>query len=108
MALTLRGSARGNLGFEGVHAHLASDVPLGIFLSGGVDSSAVANLAQRTSKTSIHTFTLAFDEAEFNEGRVARKIAEAIGSQHQELVLTEQHFMAHLDAALDSLGSADI
>ena len=86
-----------------VNAHLASDVPLGIFLSGGVDSSAVANLAQRTSKTSIHTFTLAFSEAEFNEGSVARKIAEAIGTQHQELVLTEQHFMAHLDTALESL-----
>src|SRR4051794_31884273 len=45
---------------EGLGLHLASDVPLAILLSGGVDSSAVANLAQRAAKSPIHTFTLAF------------------------------------------------
>ena len=88
---------------ESVHLHLASDVPLGVFLSGGVDSSAMANIAQKTSRAPIHTFTLAFEEAEFNEGRIARRIAEAIGSRHQEVVLTEQRFVAGLDAALNSL-----
>ena len=88
---------------ECVRLHLASDVPLAVFLSGGVDSSAVANLAQRTSGTPIHTFTLAFEEAEYNEGPDARRIAAAIGTQHQEVVLTEQRFVGHLDAALDSL-----
>ena len=86
-----------------VHLHLASDVPLGVFLSGGVDSSAIANLAQKTSRTQVHTFTRAFEEQEFNEGPIARRIAEAIGTRHQEVVLTEQHFISHLDAALDSL-----
>jgi asparagine synthase (glutamine-hydrolysing) len=88
---------------ECVRLHLASDVPLGVFLSGGVDSSAVANLAQETSRTPVHTFTLAFEEHEYDEGPVARRIAEAIGTQHQEVVLTEQHFVSQLDAALDSL-----
>jgi asparagine synthase (glutamine-hydrolysing) len=88
---------------ECVRIHLASDVPLGVFLSGGVDSSAVANVAQKTAGTRISTFTLNFDEAEFSEGRIARRVAEAIGTQHQELVLTEAHFIARLDAALDSL-----
>ncbi len=88
---------------ECVRLHLASDVPLGVFLSGGVDSSAVANLAQKTSTTPVHTFTLAFEEQEHNEGVFSRRIAEAIGTQHQELVLTEQRFLGGLEAALDSL-----
>jgi asparagine synthase (glutamine-hydrolysing) len=88
---------------ESVRLHLASDVPLGVFLSGGVDSSVVANLAQKVAGNRVSTFTLNFDEAEFSEGAIARQVAEAIGTQHQELVLTEAHFIAQLDAALDSL-----
>jgi asparagine synthase (glutamine-hydrolysing) len=88
---------------EGMRLHLASDVPLAVFLSGGVDSSAMANLAQRAAKSPIHTFTLAFEEQELNEGPVARRIAAAIGTQHHEVVLTEGHFVKNLEAALDSL-----
>jgi asparagine synthase (glutamine-hydrolysing) len=88
---------------ECIRLHLASDVPLGIFLSGGVDSAAVANLAQRASETPVHTFTLAFEEAEYNEGHIARRVAKAIGTQHEEVVLTEGRFVSQLDAALDSL-----
>jgi asparagine synthase (glutamine-hydrolysing) len=88
---------------ECVRVHLASDVPLGVFLSGGVDSSAIANLAQKTAGSRISTFTLNFDEAEFSEGKIARRVAEAIGTEHQELVLTEAQFTSKLDAALDSL-----
>ena len=88
---------------ESVHLHLASDVPLGVFLSGGVDSATVANLAHKTSRAPVHTFTLAFEEQEYNEGVIARLIASAIGTQHREVVLTEQQCIAQLDAALDSL-----
>jgi asparagine synthase (glutamine-hydrolysing) len=88
---------------DGLRLHLASDVPLAVFLSGGVDSSAVANLAQRAAQSPIHTFTLAFVEQEFNEGPVAKRIAAAIGTQHHEVVLTEGHFVKNLEAALDSL-----
>jgi asparagine synthase (glutamine-hydrolysing) len=88
---------------ECVHLHLASDVPLGVFLSGGVDSSAVANLARKTSTTPVHTFTLSFEEKEYDEGRIARRVAEAIGTEHQEVVLTGQRFVGGLEAALDSL-----
>ena len=88
---------------EGLKLHLASDVPLAVFLSGGVDSSAMANLAQRAAKSPIHTFTLAFEEQELNEGPIARRIAAAIGTQHHEVVLTEGHFVENLEAALDSL-----
>lgn len=88
---------------EDLRLHLASDVPLAVFLSGGVDSSVMANLAQRASRTPIHTFTLAFEEQELNEGPIARRIAAAIGTQHHEVVLTEGHFVDNLEKALDSL-----
>jgi asparagine synthase (glutamine-hydrolysing) len=88
---------------DGLRLHLASDVPLAVFLSGGVDSSVVANLAQRASQSPIHTFTLAFEEQELNEGPVAKRIAAAIGTQHHEVVLTEGQFVENLEAALNSL-----
>lgn len=88
---------------EGLRLHLASDVPLAVFLSGGVDSSAMANLAQRAAQTPIHTFTLAFEEQELNEGPIARQISAAIGTEHHEVVLTEGQFVGNLEAALDSL-----
>jgi asparagine synthase (glutamine-hydrolysing) len=65
-----------------------------VFLSGGIDSSAVANLAQKSSASPAHTFTLAFEEQEHNKGTFARQIAGAIGTQHRELVLTERQFTA--------------
>ena len=70
---------------ESVKLHLISDVPLGIFLSGGIDSSAIANLAQRASDTPVHTFTLAFEESQYDEGRYSREIAKAIGTIHREI-----------------------
>jgi asparagine synthase (glutamine-hydrolysing) len=88
---------------ESVRLHLASDVPLGVFLSSGIDSSAVANLAQRASSRPVHTFTLAFEERELDEREPARAIACAIGSEHREVVLSEARFVADLDAALDSI-----
>jgi asparagine synthase (glutamine-hydrolysing) len=86
-----------------VRLHLASDAPLGIFLSGGVDSSAVANLAQRVSGGVVDTFALTFEEQKYNEGVIARSVAEAIGTRHHELLLTEQHFTSGLERALESL-----
>jgi asparagine synthase (glutamine-hydrolysing) len=88
---------------EDVRLHLASDVPLAVFLSGGVDSSAIANLAQRAALGEVHTFTLAFEEQELNEGPIARRIAAAIGTRHEEVTLTERHFVDHLEPALDGL-----
>jgi asparagine synthase (glutamine-hydrolysing) len=88
---------------ESVALHLASDVPLGVFLSGGIDSSAVANLAHRVSGSEVHTFTLAFEEQEHNEGVFARQISQAIGTRHHEVMLSEGDFFDNLDTALDSL-----
>jgi asparagine synthase (glutamine-hydrolysing) len=88
---------------EGLKLHLESDVPLAVLLSGGVDSSAVANLARLAAQAPVHTFTLAFEEEELNEGPIARRIAAAIGTEHHEVVLTEARFVENLETALDSL-----
>lgn len=88
---------------EDVRLHLASDVPLAVFLSSGIDSSSVANLARRAARAPIHTFTLSFEEEAFDEGPVARRIAQAIGTDHRQVVLSEREFVAHLDDALDGL-----
>lgn len=88
---------------QSVHAHLASDVPLGVFLSSGVDSSVIANLAQQSASQPINTFTLAFEEATYNEGHYARDIAAAIGTQHHEIVLTERRFIDGLERAINTL-----
>jgi asparagine synthase (glutamine-hydrolysing) len=89
---------------EGLKLHLASDVPLAILLSGGVDSSVMANLSRRAAQSPVHTFTLGFeDDDALNEGPIAKRIAAAIGTQHHEVVLTEGQFVENLEAALDSL-----
>lgn len=88
---------------DSVRSHLISDVPVGVFLSGGVDSSAVVNLAARSGAATVNTFTLAFNEAERNEGDIARQVATAIGTRHTEILLTEQDFLARLEPALNSL-----
>lgn len=88
---------------ETVRLHLASDVPLAVFLSGGVDSTAVANLARRVSEAPVHTFTLAFEEQELDEAPFARRAAEAMGTVHTEVVLSEGRFLRDLDAGLDGL-----
>lgn len=88
---------------ECVRLHLASDVPLGVFLSGGIDSSAIANLAHKASGGAVNTFTLTFEEEKYNEAPIARKVADAIGTHHRELLLTERHFTSGLESALESL-----
>jgi asparagine synthase (glutamine-hydrolysing) len=75
---------------EAVALHLRSDVPLGAFLSGGVDSSAVLALMTRQAPGAIKTFSIGFDEGEFNELQYARRMAAECGTDHHELVLTPQ------------------
>ena len=67
-----------------------SDVPLGAFLSGGIDSSIVASILQFQSDTPIDTFTIGFDDKSFNEAEHAKAISRHIGSRHHELYITAQ------------------
>ena len=83
--------------------HLVADVPVGVFLSGGIDSSAVSALAARAGAGQIHTFTITFEDPAFDESRYARQVADALGTQHREILLTESAFAAQLEDALGCL-----
>jgi asparagine synthase (glutamine-hydrolysing) len=72
---------------DSVRAHLVSDVPVGVLLSGGLDSSALAALAARESPYRISTFSIGFEERSFNELEQARLVAEQYSTDHHELVL---------------------
>jgi len=69
---------------------MVADVPVGIFLSSGVDSSLVAALLQKQRKEKIKTFTIGFDVGEYDESAAARKIAAALGTDHHELRLSPE------------------
>ena len=73
---------------ESVRSRLISDVPLGVFLSGGVDSTLIAALAAQASPKPVKTFTVTYETGDVGEETPARSAAEAIGSEHHELVLT--------------------
>ncbi|MBX6423452.1 asparagine synthase (glutamine-hydrolyzing) [Thermosulfurimonas sp. F29] len=74
---------------DSVRGHLISDVPVGAFLSGGLDSSLVCALAQRELSGPLRTFTIAFPEwPTYDEARYARKVAEYLGTQHEEIPVT--------------------
>lgn len=73
---------------EAVALHLQSDVPLGFYLSGGLDSSALVAAAASASGTAPTTYSVGFDEASHNELPYARQIADAFGCDHHELMVT--------------------
>ncbi|HLZ39507.1 MAG TPA: asparagine synthase (glutamine-hydrolyzing) [Candidatus Sulfotelmatobacter sp.] len=79
-----------------VGSHLMSDVPLGMFLSGGLDSSAVAALATKIRGDRIKTFAVGYGEEAFSELRYAREVAEHIRSDHHEVRLTREEFFENL------------
>src|SRR5207249_4771959 len=70
-----------------VERHLMSDVPLGVFLSGGLDSSTIVALMHELGVHPIRTFTIGFEERPFSETAVARQVATRFGTEHHELVV---------------------
>jgi asparagine synthase (glutamine-hydrolysing) len=70
---------------EAVHRQMVSDVPIGAFLSGGIDSSAIVSCMAHHSTEPINTFTVTFSEKEFNEASYARKIAQRYNTRHHEV-----------------------
>lgn len=70
---------------DAVNKRMLADVPLGVFLSGGVDSSLVAALAQKNSNTPINTFSVKFNEKGFDESVYAKQVADILGTNHTEI-----------------------
>jgi len=79
-----------------VEMHLMSDVPLGVLLSGGLDSSAIAALAQRAISRPVETFAVGYSEAKFSELSYARQTASALGANHREIVIGIDDFFGAL------------
>jgi asparagine synthase (glutamine-hydrolysing) len=77
---------------QAVRSHLMSDVPLGLFLSGGIDSSGLAALMSRMMEGPLRTFAVGFDEPRANELAYARLAAQAAGAEHREVVVSGSEF----------------
>jgi asparagine synthase (glutamine-hydrolysing) len=86
-----------------VARHLVSDVPIGIFLSGGVDSGALVALAKRARSAELTTLTVVFNERELSEGRSASKVASHFQTKHQEVLVTESDFRRDLPAVFAAM-----
>lgn len=76
-----------------VQEQMVSDVPLGAFLSGGIDSPLITALMQKVSTSPVKTFTIGFDEKKYNEAEYAKEIAAHLGTEHTELYVTEQELL---------------
>src|SRR5713226_2480781 len=87
---------------DAVHAHLVADVPVGLFLSSGLDSGIIAALAAR-AHPGIRSLTLAFPGTSYDESPLARKVAEHAGTKHEEIPLDGAAVLARLDEALSAL-----
>src|SRR2546421_627664 len=86
---------------DSVARHLVSDVPVGVFLSGGVDSTSVVALASRMRKEPLRTFCISFDNPEFNEGDVAARTAKHFGTEHSDWRLDSTTAKSLLPAFLE-------
>ena len=87
---------------DAVRKHLVADVPVGLFLSGGLDSGAIAALAAR-AQTGIRSFTLAFPGTAYDEAPIARVVAKNCGIEHHEIALDEPAMLSRFDEAVASL-----
>jgi len=88
---------------DSVAHHLLSDVPIALFLSGGLDSSTVVGVASEVSDAKLDTFTITFDEADYSEAEPARAVAEKFGTNHHEIPLTGKDLLDSLPGAFSAM-----
>ena len=73
---------------DSVQSHYVSDVPVGVFLSGGIDSTAVVALSRQVHQGDLKTYSIAFEDPTWNEGTLARQVAETFATDHTEYLMT--------------------
>ncbi len=88
---------------DSVSRYLISDVPLGIFLSGGIDSSLVAAIAQKKSAEPLHSFSIGFEDSSFDESPYARQVAKHIGANFSYEIFSEAQILIESDNILSLL-----
>jgi asparagine synthase (glutamine-hydrolysing) len=96
---------------ESIDQHLVSDVPIGVFLSAGIDSTTVAALATARSPQPLRTVTILFDafrDREFNETRGASLVAESLGTSHTTRLVTREEFLSDLPRIFDAMDQPTI
>ena len=92
---------------DAVLSHLVSDVPVGVFLSGGIDSSALVAVLSHND-VRANTFSLVFQEEEFDEGQYSREIARRFGTEHHEIPISPQDTLAALPEAICAMDQPTI
>ncbi len=93
---------------ESVRLHLVSDVPVGVFLSGGIDSSALVALITKITDEKPKTFSVVFTEGEFSEASHSRSIAKRFNTDHMEIPLAEEELLSMLPDALKAMDQPTI
>ena len=73
---------------DSVKYHFISDVPVGVFLSGGIDSTAIVAIAKQIQQQELRTFSVVFNEEKWNEGAIAKRVAQDFGTLHTEYLVT--------------------
>ncbi len=84
-----------------INEQMLSDVPLGAFLSGGVDSSLIVSLMQDVSKNPVKTFSIGFEEEDYNEAPFASAVASHLGTEHHELIVTADKALSIVNKIAD-------
>src|SRR5262245_2419280 len=88
---------------DSVKLRLVSDVPVGVFLSGGIDSSSVVALARRAVNKEIKSFSVCFKEQEFDEAAYAEKVARRYGADHHSILIADDEILSRLPGALSAM-----
>lgn len=88
---------------EAIHLRMVSDVPVGVFLSGGIDSSALVAVLAGSRREKLNTFSVVFNEGEYSEARYSSLVARRFGTEHHDITLTGKDFLASIPDALAAM-----
>jgi len=92
-----------NLLSDAINLRMVSDVPVGVFLSGGIDSSTLVAALAASRQEKLNTFSVVFNEGEFSEARFSSLVARRFGTEHRDITVTGKDFLASIPDALAAM-----